>query len=528
MADGSRAARPQVTIWLSHEYAAKSARAAYGRLPHALLPLGFRRLWEAQSERLGAHGEGAIIALPDDHRLDEWDVRRFAAEGLDVRTFPRALSPGRVLMEIFASAALPAGPIRFLQGDLPAVGLETERLDLVTVGRQRSAAWGALPDPTSPGGQGRHLAGYASLSDSREFARLLAKLGGDLAGALAAYGARTPLTRQDVAPDGAAEGARSRSVVGGRGFLARGFNDVKIDQGGVRKTSGHVAKLMAEAQWLKRVPPRLQPFCAKVLDEGGCADGYSYVTEYRSLPTLAELYLFGRLERAAWSRILDGCKTFMDEARAAAGDCRPVDALGRLAIDKTHARLEEFERKTAFGIHAGNRLNGRPAPSLTHCAETAARLIRGAEARPAIMHGDFCFTNILYDTDADRILLIDPRGSIDDRSPTLCGDGVYDAAKLMHSIAGGYDLILAGRFDGVFSGHDLQFDMPRSRRQAWLSRLGADVCAGGVAWGSPTVAAVVVTLFLSMLPLHEDDPIRQRAFIANALRLHRELDRMSD
>ena len=41
---------------------------------------------------------------------------------------------------------------------------------------------------------------------------------------------------------------------------------------------------------------------------------------------------------------------------------------------------------------------------------------------------------------------------------------------------------------------------------------------------SDAVRAVTCGLFLSMLPLHADRPDRQRAFIANALRLYRDLD----
>jgi hypothetical protein len=38
------------------------------------------------------------------------------------------------------------------------------------------------------------------------------------------------------------------------------------------------------------------------------------------------------------------------------------------------------------------------------------------------------------------------------------------------------------------------------------------------------VRATTVSLFLSMPPLHADRPDRQQAFIANALRLWRDLD----
>jgi hypothetical protein len=42
----------------------------------------------------------------------------------------------------------------------------------------------------------------------------------------------------------------------------------------------------------------------------------------------------------------------------------------------------------------------------------------------------------------------------------------------------------------------------------------------GISGGGTDVRAVAVCLFLSMLPLHSDRPDRQRAFIANALRLY--------
>jgi hypothetical protein len=47
---------------------------------------------------------------------------------------------------------------------------------------------------------------------------------------------------------------------------------------------------------------------------------------------------------------------------------------------------------------------------------------------------------------------------------------------------------------------------------------------GGVRLGSQEVMAVTASLFLSMLPLHADRPKRQRALLANGLRLFQALD----
>ena len=42
--------------------------------------------------------------------------------------------------------------------------------------------------------------------------------------------------------------------------------------------------------------------------------------------------------------------------------------------------------------------------------------------------------------------------------------------------------------------------------------------------GRELLYAMQVQLFLSMIPLHADDPGRQQAFLANALRLYSEID----
>jgi hypothetical protein len=47
---------------------------------------------------------------------------------------------------------------------------------------------------------------------------------------------------------------------------------------------------------------------------------------------------------------------------------------------------------------------------------------------------------------------------------------------------------------------------------------------GGVRLGAREVMAVTATLFLSMLPLHADQPKRQWALLANGLRLFLALD----
>jgi hypothetical protein len=153
----------------------------------------------------------------------------------------------------------------------------------------------------------------------------------------------------------------------------------------------------------------------------------------------------------------------------------------------------------------------------------AAMIPAGGDRRATVMHGDFCFSNILYDSRTRRVRVIDPRGLVGEQA-SLYGDQRYDLAKLAHSIVGRYDQIIAGRYRVAVAGADYELSFEENPAQAWLQEGLGDLVVDGCSGLDPAVRAVMTGLFLSMLPLHADRPDRQRAFLANALRLFVDLD----
>jgi hypothetical protein len=257
----------------------------------------------------------------------------------------------------------------------------------------------------------------------------------------------------------------------------------------------------------------------------GQAEGRGfYQTEYEYLPVLSELFVYGAIGRRAWLGVLGSCEDFLRLCALYRGPGSADAALKALAVDKTLSRLETFARDTGFDIRQPLSFDGRPAPSLTGMAEAlAAGLKLDSARRESVMHGDFCFSNILYNARVRRIKAIDPRGGIGEVA-SLYGDPRYDLAKLAHSISGRYDQIIAGRCHARKDGHDYGLDFETLACQPWLDGGLADLRVDGISGGDPTVRAVTAGLFLSMIPLHADRPDRQRAFIANALRLYLDLD----
>ena len=139
---------------------------------------------------------------------------------------------------------------------------------------------------------------------------------------------------------------------------------------------------------------------------------------------------------------------------------------------------------------------------------------------PAVVHGDLCFSNIMYDSRMNVIKVIDPRGLNNKQELTIYGNQTYDLAKLCHSLIGLYDFIIADEFELIKSenvGYKLIFNVDsriEEIQEIFLSKSMLPEIANG------DVIAPTILLFLSMIPLHFDNPARQEAMLANALRLY--------
>jgi hypothetical protein len=190
-------------------------------------------------------------------------------------------------------------------------------------------------------------------------------------------------------------------------------------------------------------------------------------------------------------------------------------------LRKTLERLEMFAEETGLSLTEPVKFNGKSFPSLSAIAERVALLIPDASDEDmCLIHGDLCYSNILFDSRSFQIKVIDPRGLNFAGQPSIYGDSRYDLAKLNHSVVGRYDEIVAGRFDFTRNGilnFDLNLPEKASRQQIEDRFLGTQF--GGRSANSLAIKAITITLFLSMLPLHRDNEGRQLAFLANAVRL---------
>lgn len=516
----------------SGAYVEAEMQVEFGRLPPAFLPLGHQRLFVHQRAALGPAGARVMLTLPEGFAPDAVDARALAELGIEVVLVPEGLSLGQsVVYAINVTAA--GAPLALLHGDTLLRGLDLGALDAFAVeaapppgygwGQVRTAAGrlAALTAETPPGDA--VLSGYFAFADSARLVQGITRCGGSFLAGLADYAAARPvrpLAAERWLDFGhAGTYHRSRRAV----TTEREFNRLTADRRAVVKSGSQPAKLAAEAQWFEQLPPALRLHAPAYLGRRGTG---AYALEYLHLPTLADLFVFGRLQRPAWDRIFAACDEFLSACAEHPAPPGTAAASAGLYLDKTLARLEQHARATGLALAAPCRSGGAALPSLERIARLAAAAIPPAPAAAlGLVHGDFCFSNILYDARADLVRVIDPRGLDAAGQPSAHGDRRYDIAKLHHSAVGRYDTILAGacrlRQDGPL---DLTLELPESPATRAATEAFAARRFAGMGVAEAAALPISVLLFLAMLPLHADSAARQAALLANALRLFRLMD----
>ena len=448
-----------VRLIMSGALVGQELAAEFGPLPPAFLPVGAQPLYELQLRALAGAGPVHLV-LPESFEAAQHDLDRLAELGVEVVSAPDGLKLGEAV--VYALNAIGAGdaPVHLLHGDTLIANPPLDACDVIVAApRATEDAWAEMEldaaarvlrlVDTPAGEDGREgwpiAAGYFAFGSSLELLRALTRQRGDFIAGVNHYLAARPVA---AAPAEAwldfghlTTFFQSRLAV----TTARAFNTVRIDGLTARKSSDDTAKMRAEAHWLEAAPPGVQIYTARLLGFGLENGRAFYETEYEFLPVLSELFVYGAVGKKPWLRILASCEDLLRALAATRGDSSGDLALRALTTDKTLDRLETFARDSDVRISEPLSYGGRPCPSLLQIVERLVPAMDLDSGRIACaMHGDFCFSNLLYDSRNRRIKAIDPRGAVDG-APSLYGDLRYDLAKLGHSIVGRYDQIIAGR-----------------------------------------------------------------------------------
>ena len=298
----------------------------------------------------------------------------------------------------------------------------------------------------------------------------------------------------------------------------RYFNSLEATEFSLIKKSEQTKKIQAEANWYSSIPKQISYHCPKVF----MSTDASYEIEHIYANTLSELLLFGDLPYDSWvkigSKIIGLLKKFFDFKE----DQPKNNTLKSFVLGKTKDRLlssknKHFDPQRQFIFHNRRSFN----------IEEMINFIDSAWVKQSgnynIIHGDLCFSNILYDTRSQQLKLIDPRGLNNADEQTIYGYLEYDIAKLAHSFLYGYDFVIA---DWIVTNCDVRTNTLSSNYEEVftpsLKFLINDIC-DEFEIPSEIIKLVTLNLFLSMIPLHKDSLNRQYSFLYIAAQIYFDL-----
>ena len=514
----------------SAAFVASELKSEFGSLPPSFLPVGNQRLFHHQLALI-PNGERILLTLPQGFRPCPYDSQALSDRCVEILYVPINLSLGESIVFALNLIEFDSKDSLFiLHGD--TLFSELPNLpDLLSVNHvednydwaEYDAHTGLLynNEPNEYPSSDMVVSGFFSFSAPKTLIRQIITANWDFIGGLNGYikeiGLK-PWCQNEWYDFGHCQTYYQSKT---RITTQRAFNRMDINGKVVRKSSHKKFKLLAEVNWYENIPRQLRLYTPQLLDTFNSDTQFGYSIEYLHLTALNELYVFSQLPAFTWKKILKACCEFLLETVNYKAESKEV--LDELFYGKTLVRLKEYSANSPFDIERPLFVNGKSQPSLMRLAQICKQYLPSDNSQINVLHGDFCFSNILYDFRTSSIKVIDPRGIDSNDKQSIYGNTLYDVAKLAHSVIGLYDYIISGYFRVSLTGYSLDFQVALAEHREEIVADFITLIDKYFGINEVQICAMQIQLFLSMLPLHNDKPERQLAFIGNAYRLYEKI-----
>lgn len=508
----------------SGTFVSEEFRNEIGQLPPTFLPLANKRLYEHQIGILkkAFPQEQIYLSLPQEFFPLSGDLRMLSQFNISTVSLPYDLALGDSLLLAINLIGHYHEPLVLLHGDTLLENLPVEA-DVIAVSQfsedynweieytsQNEAAW----------------VGFFSFSKTDLLAKSLAKARGNFVKGVRYYQAEMPLQIQNVNSWSDLGHLNSYYQTRANHTTERNFNRLSIKDGLVRKSGTDRMKITMEANWFESIPPSLKKYVPQFIQKHDSPFQTYYEIEYLPSLPLSELWVFGLKEKYFWVMIFNNINRILEEFQDLDYQTIFHQRTNKVQKDfeelvrvKTCERLLNYTKLTEDNWNSETTLNGVKLPSIQKIITECSDFVINLPSKISFSHGDLCFSNILYDTRSKKIKLIDPRGLATQGDCFSIGDARYDIAKLTQSVIGGYDHIVCGYFTlNEVSSLNFEFSVEVDVSLYTAQDAFLDSVVGG--YRPHDLLPLVVLLFLSMIPLHSESSHRQRAFLANALRIY--------
>lgn len=309
-------------------------------------------------------------------------------------------------------------------------------------------------------------------------------------------------------------------------FDSRYFNSLQGNEYTIVKKSANKQKIKAEYSFYHLLPEDMKywfvmPFNYKEEEESA-----SYTMERLYMTDLAIKWVHGSMDEAEFEELMDKYFFFFQSRHEKECTKEEYEKIAdSLYVKKVNERiaglkkLPEYEKMEKLLVISEDT-------KLDCLVDKYFALKEKIEAKVkyphqlVIGHGDPCFANALYNKSTKTLKFIDPKGAI--KESELWTNPYYDIAKLSHSVCGRYDFFNNALFDikinATFS-YDLEIPFDNEKYVAIFRK---KVEENGFDY--LTVRIYEASLFLSMLPLHIDNPHKVFGFILNVKNILEEIE----
>ncbi len=522
---------------MSGSYVQSELNAEFGHIPPSFLPLGNKRLFQHQI-KLAPNGCKIYLSVPEDYTINAVDYDWLNKHSVSLLQTPHSLNVGQGLVACLNLIDEPINsPLHLLFGDTLFTELP-EGNDILAVSEVKSNyQWSSVDNNnidwlTESGNSSNVVCGYFKFNEPRKLIRNITQEKWDFIKGIDRYKKENGLS-QIVATDWYDFGHVNTYYHSKAAFTTqRSFNELTINPRFIEKSSIKSQKIKAEANWFDTLPTMMKNYIPQYLGHAETCEGkFSYRLEYLHNTALNELFVFSEMPNIIWSNIIEHCLNFIHDCNTEISPQQAISQdINQLFGAKTLERLEEFKATKNFTLSDNWIFNDDLSVSIQQILAESEKHLPSKNKLSTLMHGDFCFSNILYDFRANRIKTIDPRGMTLSGDITIYGDTHYDLAKLSHSILGMYDWILAGYHQThiEWQTKKIQFNISGEVKHKDTQSMFIAMVSKKHKLTALNLYAMQLQLFLSMLPLHADDSYRQEGLFANVFRLYQIMKRLEE
>ena len=297
----------------------------------------------------------------------------------------------------------------------------------------------------------------------------------------------------------------------------RSFNSLEYDDFRwiITKKSSNNKKILWEINWFKNLPLDLKNFTPRLLDYKLWKE-ISYSLEFYWYSSLADIFLYSDYPKYYYENIVDKLFKYQLYVKQNYSDKNfSINNLYDIYLKKTFSRLDTMLENTFLNnLYNKNELiiNWKKYKNIKEILSKDiiidiinTKLYNKGDF--TIIHGDMCFSNVLYDTFNWLFKIIDPRWNFWEE--WIWWDIKYDFAKLRHSIHWKYEYIISDLFNLNINMELCEFSFIFFNEDSnHLTDYFDNKLKDN--WYDPRLICFIEwLLFLSMIPLHSDSLNRQ-------------------